>query len=155
MTRVGDALFGADREVAAWVGARIPHFALHDGQTAIGVVKEDRLVAGAVYERWNGVHVEASIAAEPGARWADRRTLHALFHYPFVTLGCLALTALVPSSNPVSLNLVTKMGFEPEALIRYAAWDGSTLIAMKMLRERCRWIGAEEWTAAGALPPQG
>lgn len=140
IARVGDVLFGADRQVAGWVSARIPDFEASMSARALGVIKQEKLVAGVVFERWNGVHVEAAIAAEPGSSWADRRTLHAIFYYPFVTLDCRAISVSVPMSNLPSLNLATKLGFEPEAMIRYAAHDGSSLIVLKMFRETCKWI---------------
>lgn len=143
ITRVGDVIFGADRQVAGWVASRIPDFEASASARALGVIKGSHLVAGVVFERWNGVHIEAAIAAEPRASWADRKTLRSLFHYPFVTLDCLAISVSVPVSNLLSLNLATKLGFEPEALIKYAAHDGSALVVLKMLRENCRWIKGE------------
>lgn len=139
--RVGDVLFGADRQVAGWVAERIPAFRPSPDARALGVIKGNAIAAGVVFENWNGIHIEAAIAAEPRTSWASRTTLRHLFGYPFLTLGCEAISVSVPSSNLQSLNLATKLGFEPEALIRYAAHDGSTLIVLKQFRHTCRWIG--------------
>lgn len=140
-TLVGNVLFGFDQEVAAWVAERIPGFTPSADARALGVVgKDTNLIAGVVYERWNGVHVEASIAAEsPG--WASRGTLFRLFNYPFNQLNCEAISVLVPSSNHQSLNLATKLGFEPEAMVKFAAHDGSSLVVLKMFKDNCMWIG--------------
>lgn len=138
--RVGDVIFGADRQVAAWMAARIPGLSPSPQCRALGVIKGDKMAAGVLYENFNGVHIEAAIAAEPGIPWLSRRTLHSFFFYPFVTLNCRAITVSVPSTNLPSLNLATKMGFEPEALVAFAAHDGSTLVVMKQFREKCRWI---------------
>jgi RimJ/RimL family protein N-acetyltransferase len=140
VVRNGNVLFGADERVAAWVAERIPGMTISPGARALGVLRGDDLVAGVVFERWNGVHVEASIAADTSVPWASRSVLFNWFHYPFVTLDCEAITVLVPSTNPVSLNLALKLGFEPEALVRFAAPDGSTLIVLKQFRNACRWI---------------
>lgn len=153
LSRVGDVVFGADQEVGRWVARRIPGFRVSDDARALGVFKAGRIAAGVVFENWNGVHVETAIAAAPGSRWADRRTLFTLFHYPFVTLDCLAMSVSVPSTNLASLNLATKLGFEPEALVRFAAQDGSTLVILKMFRDRCKWImphGKEEFERSDA-----
>lgn len=141
LTTVGNVVFGADREIAWWVSKRIPGFTASPKGRALGVIKGGAVVAGVVYDNWNGCHVEASIAAEPGSGWASRATLHALFFYPFVTLDCQAITVAVAETNLPSLNLALKMGFEAEALIRFAAHDGSTLIVLKQFRDTCRWIG--------------
>lgn len=139
-TLIGNVLFGFDADVSAWVAQRIPGFTPTKDARALGVVRDERLIAGVVYERWNGVHVEASIAVDhPG--WATKDTMFRIFSYPFNQLGCVAISVIVPSSNIQSLNLATKMGFEPEALVKYAAHDGSSLVIMKMFKENCRWIG--------------
>lgn len=140
VTRIGDVLFGADVTVAQWVAARIPSYQYNPASTAIGVLKDDDLVAGVIYENFNGAHVECSIAAEPGSGWATRETLFHLFDYPFSAMGCEAISICVASTNLQSLKLVTQMGFEPEAMIKFAAHDCSTLIVMKMFRDQCRWI---------------
>lgn len=139
LARVGDVIFGFDREVGAWVEARIDGY-VYDGAPALGVWRQDRLVAGVTYDRYNGRHCEVSIAAVERSRWASRRTLGTLFAYPFVQLQCEALSVIVPSTNLPSLNLATKLGFRPEAIIRLAAHDGSDLVVLKMFRDDCRWI---------------
>lgn len=140
IVRVGDVLFGADDLVTRWVAKRIPGFRPAASQRALGVIAGDSLVAGVVFDNFNGIHVEASIAADETGRWASRRTLFALFDYPFRQLNCLAISVVVPSSNVISLNLATKLGFEPEAIVRFAAHDGSSLIILKLLRENCKWV---------------
>lgn len=142
LIRYGAVVYGADDDIARWVGKAIPGYFPTPGAKALGVIKNKQLVAGVIYERFNGSHVEATIAAKPGSGWADRRTLFALFHYPFIQLGCLAITVVVPVSNLASLNLATKLGFEPQAMVRFAAHDGSTLIVLQQYRDTCRWIKA-------------
>lgn len=132
-------LFGCDQHVAEWVRRKIPGYAPEARARALGVVRGEDLVAGVVYERFNGVHLEASIAATH-PRWASRKALAHLFGYPFRQLGCEAISVLVPSSNLQSLNLATKLGFVPEALIKFAAPDGSALIVLKQFRDSCAWI---------------
>lgn len=141
LKRFGNVVFGADREVAQWVAKRIPEFTASPEARALGVIKGGHLVAGVVYERWNGIHVEASIAAVPGSPWADRRTLFSLFWYPFGQLGCRAITVAVPLSNLPSLNLATKLGFTRQAIVPFAARDGGPLIVLQAYRETCKWIG--------------
>lgn len=141
VTLVDDVLYGADRQVAGWVSDRIPGFEASDCARAIGVLKRGAMAAGVVYERWNGVHIEAAIAADHALPWANRTTLRAIFAYPFITLGCEAISVSVPSSNLASMNLATKLGFAPEAIIRFAAHDQSSLVVLKMFRETCKWIG--------------
>lgn len=139
----GAVLYGADAAIAKWVGDQIEGYIAMPGATALGVVKEGRLVAGVVYERCNGFHVEASIAARPGSVWADRSTLFKLFDYPFGQLGVEAITVTVPGSNLASLNLALKLGFEPQAYVAFAAHDGSPLVVLQQYRNTCRWVNRD------------
>lgn len=136
----GRVLFGADETVAAWVARSIPGYTVGPGARALGVVQGGDLIAGAIYERYNGVHMEVAITARTGAPWATRQTLKHLFGYPFVQMQCEAITALVPMTNLESLNLATKLGFEMEALVKFAAPDGSPMVVLKMFRDQCKWI---------------
>lgn len=138
---LGRVLFGADDLVIRWAGRAIPGFIASPGAKALGVVSKGDLVAGVIYERYNGVHMEVAITARRGSKWADRQTLAHLFGYPFNQMQCVAITALVPATNLESLNLATKLGFEAEAYVKFAAPDGSPMVVLKMFRENCRWIG--------------
>jgi hypothetical protein len=135
-----NVLFGADDLVIRWAGRAIPGFMPSPGAKALGVVHRGELVAGVIYERFNGVHMEVAITARKGARWATRHTLQHLFGYPFNQMRCIAISALVPASNLQSLNLALKLGFEAEAYVKFAAPDGSPMVVLKMYRDKCRWI---------------
>lgn len=143
--RQGRVLFGADDLVIRWAGRAIPGFMASPGAKALGVLNKDGtdLVAGVIYERFNGVHMEVAITARAGTRWASRHTLLHLFGYPFNQMNCLCISALVPMSNLQSLNLATKLGFEPEAYVKYAAPDGSPMVVLKLFKENCKWITHE------------
>jgi hypothetical protein len=155
MIRVGNLVYEDDERVKRFVAGHIDHFVIDPKSRAIGVQIGDDLVAGVVYERFNGFHVEASIAANPRAPWATRQVLHGIFAYPFLTLGCQAVTVTIASTNLESLNLATKLGFEVEALVRFAASDGSTLIVLKMFANQCRWIRHDQEQHGRDASPAG
>ena len=133
-------IFGADRQFADWAGERIDGYTPSQSVRALGVLVDGSVGAAVTYENYNGVHMECCIAGEPGVVWATRRVLYQLFRYPFIQLGCVAITVSVPASNLPSLNLATKLGFEPECVVKHAAHDGGHLVVLKMYRERCKWI---------------
>lgn len=136
----GALVYGADQEIIQWVSGLVPGFQINPQSTAIGVIKRGELVAGLVYERCNGVNVEMSIGAKQRSGWADKAVLRGIFGYPFFQLGCRTITIVVAASNSASLSLVTRLGFEGEAIVRFAAHDGGDLVVLKMYREKCRWI---------------
>lgn len=146
VTRQGNVFYGADDLVTNWVAKRIPGYRWHPGTTvALGIldVKTQQMAAGVVFENYNGLNIEGSIAAEPGAYWLTKDTLRQMFEYPFKQLNCACITLLVAGTNLKSLDFVTRMGFEGEAIVRFAAHDGSDLIVLKMFRDKCRWIAAD------------
>lgn len=151
LRRLGAVFYGADAEVAAWVARRVPNYRPDPDPKALGVIKGGKMVAGVVYERWNGVHCEATIAVTDRAA-LDRRTMFSLFDYPFRQLDCRAISVLVSMSNLESLNLATKMGFEPQAIIKHAAPDGSPLIVLQQYRETCRWLRHGQGQQSSEIP---
>ncbi len=153
LARVGDVLFGADEIVGRWIEERLEAYQYMKGTPALAIVKNSKPVAAVAYDRFNGVHVEATIVSEDKA-WYNRSNMHAIFYYPFVTLGCEAISVCVPASNLSSLNLALRMGFKPEAYVTFAAHDGSALVVLKMFRENCTWIernGKKQTAGAAGL----
>ena len=133
-------VYGADQEIAKWVAGNIPDFILSPEARSLGVIKDDKIAAGIVFDRCNGHNVEASIAAVTGSNWADRDTLFQMFAYPFLQLGVQAVTVLVSMANLESLNLATKLGFQSIAIVPFAARDGAPLVILQMTIEQCRWL---------------
>lgn len=141
MIVAGRVLYGADEAIKAWVADHIPGYIPSPQGKALGVITGGKLAAGVLYERFNGVAVEVAIAADPGSKWADRSVLRAMFSYPFEQLGCEVITVACAMSNLVAVNLATKLGFSPVALIKFAAHDGGALVILQLQKSECRWLG--------------
>lgn len=105
---------------------------------AIGLEREGRIVAGVIYEGWNGRSVVCHIAIEGLMTPAY---LAAIFHYPFLHLGADKIIAPVAEGNRESIRLVEKLGFRKEAQLLDAHPDGSLLL-YTMSAKDCRFIGA-------------
>src|SRR5262245_45794654 len=139
--RVGSILLGDDRAVAALVAAKIPALVL-DKFVALGVVRQNRLVGGIVYHNFRGCDVEV-VSAFDDARWALPGTLRALFAYPFETLKCVRITAIVARGNKRARRLCEGLGFRFEGVARRAIDGKQDAIIYGMLRQECRWIRKE------------
>jgi len=109
--------------------------------TTIGLEKDGELVAGVLYEDYNGANVLMHVAAIPGRKWLNRTFLYICFTYPFVQLDCRRVTGIVPSTNWDALRFDIHLGFEVEAVLKDAHPSGD-LMVLRMFRENCRWIGA-------------
>ena len=121
--------------VGAWVAKKL--FARFNPDEAIGLERSGQMVAGVVYESWNGasfiVHIVVDGLMTPAY-------LGAIFHYPFVHCGASKIIAPIAPSNEESIKLVTKMGFTREATLSDAHPDGDLLL-YTMKPEACRYIG--------------
>ena len=122
-------------EVGPWVAKKV--FGAWNGSPAIGLSRWGEMVAGVIYENWNRRSVTCHIAVQGLMTPAY---LAAIFHYPFVYLGCDKILAPVAESNAESIKFVKKLGFQEEARILDAHPDGSLLI-YTMAKAACRFIG--------------
>lgn len=112
-----------------------------EGMRAIGLERDGALVAGVLFEGFNGQNIWMHVAAEPGGRWMSRRFLGACFRYPFVGLGARRASIHVAEGNAASHRLGLHLGFTEEARLKGAAHDGGDLLLMVMWRDQCRFLG--------------
>lgn len=135
-------IFGADRELARWAGARldIPDF----GPCAtIGIVKNNSLAAVLVYNNYQWPNIEMSLATST-PYWASREVLGAIFRYPFVQLGCKRVTAVMAEGNVKGRAFVLRLGFVFEGFHPDMLRTGAA-ISYGMLRANAAcWIGEEK-----------
>lgn len=125
-----------DDSVSQWVGERLETKFSHC--RAIGYEREGKLIAGVVYDEFNGANVNMHVAAE-GTNWLARNYLRAVFGYPFNQLKVKRVTGLVASTNQRALDFDLHLGFTVEAVLKDAHPDGD-LIVLVMRPESCRWI---------------
>ena len=129
--------------VLPFVQSLIPGIAANDGMRAIGLRRDGELVAGAVYEGFNGRNIWVHLAGLPGRCWLNRKFLQAGFHYPFVTCGVERLSGYVNESNTDARRFDEHVGFKEEARLKGAAPDGGDVILYVMWRQDCRYLGAQ------------
>lgn len=107
--------------------------------TGIGLEKEGEIVAGVIYDYFNGQSVNAHIAAK-GKHWLNREFLWFMFYYPFEQMGVKRITGLVSASNHAAMKFDEHLGFVEEARLKMAAHDGSDMIVYVMFKENCKWL---------------
>ena len=111
--------------------------------SCLGLVRHGYLIAGVVYNNWEGTNVCAHIGAIDGKRWLIPGFLYAMFDYPFNHGGRRRITALVAKKNKPARKFVEHLGFRIEGVFpRYYARDD--MIAYGMLKEKCRFIEQPE-----------
>lgn len=117
-----------ERAGGAWVPGR---------GTAIGWVNKGKLVAGVIFEDFNGANILAHMAGE--GNFLKRQFLHFIFWYPFKQLQAKRVTLPIASTNEKAIRFVEHLGFEHEATLRDAHPSGD-LVLYKMTSDQCRWI---------------
>ncbi len=126
--------------VLPFMQALVPGLARADDMRAIGLRRGGRLVAGVLYEGFNGRNLWMHVAAEPGARWLVRDYLRACFAYPFLVCGVERISGYVNESNTRARRFNEHLGLREEARLRGAAPDGGDVIIFAMWRQDCRHV---------------
>ena len=107
---------------------------------AIGLERDGKLVAGTIYEGYNGhnvwMHVAIPVRITPAF-------LRYCFRYPFIELGCKRVSGYVEASNAKARRFDEHLGFQQEAVLRGAASDGGDVILYRMTREDCRYVAQD------------
>lgn len=134
------AIYGQDEQVAAWVAERVKIDEFGPGAVALGLVEDEKLIAGVVFNMYTKASICMHVAAEPGKRWMTKDFLWRSFAYPFVQLSCNRITGLVRVDNFESQRFVEHLGFKREGLIRRGCVDGTDMILYGILREECRFL---------------
>lgn len=111
-----------------------------EGMRALGLRRNGELVAGVVYEGYNGKNIWMHVAAVPGSKWMSRDYLRAVFVYPFEVCGVDRVSGYVNESNHKAQRFNEHLGFKQEARLRGAAPDGGDVILYTMWREDCRFL---------------
>lgn len=123
--------------VGPWVASKTGGSWCKGRGTAIGRLKDGKLIGGVLYEDFTGANVVCHIAGEEG--WASKKFLYIIFHYPLIQIGCRRITAPVASNNTASINLMKKLGFELECKLEQANPDSDILI-FRMFKDQCKFL---------------
>jgi RimJ/RimL family protein N-acetyltransferase len=107
--------------------------------SAIGLEENGTLIAGVLFDSYNGASVCMHVAALPGARWMTKQYLGVCFAYPFRQLHVNKILGLVGSANFPARRFDEHLGFQLEATLPAAHPDGDLLI-YTMTESQCRWL---------------
>jgi hypothetical protein len=127
--------------VGPWVCDRTGGSFSKSDSAAIGLTNPttDDLIAGVLFDGWNGRSICMHVAAVPGARWMTREFLWVCFDYPFNQINVSKIVGLVDSTNAPARKFDEHLGFIQEATIKDAGKVGDLLI-YTMTRQQCRFL---------------
>lgn len=131
-------VIGQDAIVGPWVCARTG--GEYTGGVTIGMARDGVLIAGVLFDSWNGRSMAMHVAADGGG-WLTREYLRAAFTYAFVQMKVAKLIGLVDETNAAARRFDEHLGFQLEARITDAAPKGDLLI-YSMTPAQCRYLEA-------------
>lgn len=111
-----------------------------ENMKGVGLERDGELVAGVLYEGFNGRNVWMHVAATPGARWMTRDYLHFAFEYPFDQMGVEMVRGYVNAGNLAAVKFDEHLGFQKEAVLKGAASDGNDVFIYVMRRDGCKYL---------------
>jgi RimJ/RimL family protein N-acetyltransferase len=124
-------------KVGHWVAEQILGSFDEDRSEAIGLEIGDKIVAGVIYENYNGQSIFCHISIKGRV---TPTYIAAIFDYPFRVCDVHKIIAPVASGNPNAIRLVENMGFTEECRIKDGNPNGD-IIFFTMARESCRFLG--------------
>ena len=130
-------LLNRDDYVSAWLQSKIPGISFHDCK-AIGIIKNQKLIAAVVYSNLRDGQIEATIVVED-KNWANKAILYALFAYPFKQCNCYRILVTVRDNNNKSIKLAKRLGFKHEGKLRQM-FPPHDAVLLGMLRSECKWL---------------
>ena len=105
-------------------------------------IDDNKLLAGTVYDHYNGSTVNAHIYVNEAP---TREWWVAIFDYPFNVLKVRKLVGQVPSTHSAALRLDKNFGFVEEARIKDFYSEGDDLVIFTMTRDQCKVLNSERW----------
>lgn len=126
--------------IGHWTAQKLGMGFHNETMTAIGLVHDETILAGVIYENWNRRSIMAHIVVEGRL---TRDFVHAVFHYPFEICGVEKVICPVAHSNTRSSGLAEHMGFIPEARLADCSPDGDVVL-YTLRRRDCRFL--RDWT---------
>jgi len=136
--------------IGPWVCARTG--GKFDGMgTAIGLEEDGRIIAGVLYDGFNGRSICMHVASDGSRGWMTREYLRVCFDYPFRQLGVCKILGLVDSKNLAARQFDEALGFKLECEIPDAGPVGSLCI-YSMTPSDCRFLQLKERHGRKKLP---
>jgi len=131
-------LIGDVTLVGNWVVERTGSALPRSGATAIGLVREGKIVAGVLYEDFTQASIHATIAIDTGAV-LSKDFVFAIFDYPFNQLAVEKILVYVNTANAASMKLAEHFGFVEEARVKGVFLDGDQVI-YSITKDQCHLL---------------
>lgn len=127
--------------VGEWVAHKVGQNADWGSFYAMGVERDGELVAGVVFNNYNGANATCHIAIDKFTK-AIIPLFEAVCDYAFNHCKLKRLTGMVPSNEPDILAFDKHLGFEEEFVMKDGA-PGADMHVLVLWPDKCRWLRKE------------
>jgi RimJ/RimL family protein N-acetyltransferase len=131
-------VFDQKEVIAAWVARQVEQTASWGDFYAMGAEENGTIIAGIVFNGFNGVNATCHIAVNKSGRYLIDLLRHGA-DYAFLHCGLKRLTGLVESDNAKAIKLDLHMGFEREFTMRQAGSKGQDIEVLVLWPESFRY----------------
>ena len=131
------------QKVVEWVAKHTSEFGNYGAAVGIGLEHDKRLIAGVVFNEYNGANIQMHVASDGSRSWMNKEYLWFCFYYPFEQAKVNRITTVVASSNVRAAEFNRHIGFTEETRLKDAHPDGD-LIVFRMFKSECRWLNRRE-----------
>lgn len=134
-------LYGHDRELCLWAARELgfDHPICARDPVTIGVAREGRIVAAAIFSRYDPPGIEVTFVTTT-PRWASRENIRAILRYPFVQLSCKRVTAITEECNATARAFLERLGFHQEGFHPDAFSSGAGISYGLLRADAERWL---------------
>jgi RimJ/RimL family protein N-acetyltransferase len=131
-------IFDQKARIGAWVAEQVEQTADWGSFYAMGAEQDGEIVAGIVFNNFNGHNATCHIAVLRTGKHLVELMKHGA-HYAFNHCKLDRLTGMVDASNPKALKLDRHIGFQDEFVMPKAAADGGDLHVLVLWPENFRY----------------
>ena len=132
-------IYGDDDRIISWVTSKLRGTIEFKTGVAIGLEKDDELIAGCVYDNYRKHDIEMTFAAST-PKWATPKTIGVFFSYPFVQLKVARVTAIAAKANKRARKMLERLGFQLEGVARRGMDGKKDACIYGMLASECKWL---------------
>lgn len=141
MNTSAELVFDQKERIGAWVAEQVHQSGDWGSFYSLGVVRAEEIIAGVVFNNFNGANATCHIAISGFSRVTPLLIEHS-FRYAFDFCKLKRLTGMVPSNEPKILAFDKHLGFEEEFVMKDGA-PGADMHILVMWPDKCRWLRKE------------
>lgn len=127
------------RPVVDWTAEMMGENVVFGAAVGFGVEEDGKIIAGVVFDDYNGVNINMHVASDGTKRWMNREILWMVFDYAFNQCKVNRITGLVGEGNIAARTFDEHIGFTLETTLK-AAHPTGDLLVYRMFRDECRWL---------------